>query len=280
MRVLIVEDDESWRKIFRLILESEGADPTFSSWQDAVTKLVAGHSYDLLALDLFEGDEPYPSGLHLLSAVGKLERSIPVIAFTAERKPTCVVLRALFQYGIVDYFEKESFSDREFRAALRRIGKREERALDLARCICGRFHLAASEITHRRQGRPTITIGDEYDAQDLLRCLLNAYFDDVRPEEWVPSYAGGSARMDFLLPNEKIVVELKMTRASLKQNDVVDQLIVDTVRYRNHPQCGTLICLVYDPGQVIRNVNGFETDIAKQSTRDFRVIPIVVPRAA
>jgi CheY-like chemotaxis protein len=280
MRVLVIEDDERWRKIFRQILESEGADPTFSSWDEALARLAAGHSYDLLILDLFEGDEPYPSGLRFLTELGKLGKSMPTIAVTAGTKTTTTVVRSLFHHGIVDYFVKESFSDGEFRASIRKIGKSEERALDLARGICARFHLVASELTHRRQGRPTITIDDEYDAQDLLRSLLNAYFDDVRPEEWVPSYAGGSARVDFLLQNELIVIELKMTRSTLKQSDVVDELIIDTVRYKKHAKCKTLICLVYDSRQIIRNVGGFEADIAGQSTHDFRVVPIVVPRVA
>ena len=28
-------------------------------------------------------------------------------------------------------------------------------------------------------------------------------FDDIRPEEYTPSYAGGSSRIDFLLKDEK-----------------------------------------------------------------------------
>ena len=38
------------------------------------------------------------------------------------------------------------------------------------------------------------------------------YFDDIRAEEWTPSYAGKCARVDFLLKNEKIVIEVKKTR--------------------------------------------------------------------
>jgi hypothetical protein len=33
---------------------------------------------------------------------------------------------------------------------------------------------------------------DEYDVQDLLYALLRIFFDDVRPEEWTPSFAGKS----------------------------------------------------------------------------------------
>ena len=55
-------------------------------------------------------------------------------------------------------------------------------------------------------------IKDEYDVQDLLNALLRLNFDDVRPEEYTPSYAGSSTRVDFLLKKEKIVIEVKKTR--------------------------------------------------------------------
>ena len=83
---------------------------------------------------------------------------------------------------------------------------------------------------------------DEYDVQDLLHALLRIFFKDIRPEEWVPSYAGSSSRMDFLLHQEEIVIEVKMTRDGLKQKELVDQLLIDIARYEKHPGCKTLIC--------------------------------------
>ena len=73
------------------------------------------------------------------------------------------------------------------------------RALDTVLLTCDRFHQVASQLTQRRQGRPTLEIHDEYDVQNLLHAILRLHFDDIRPEEWTPSYAGGAARMDFLL---------------------------------------------------------------------------------
>jgi REase_DpnII-MboI len=55
-------------------------------------------------------------------------------------------------------------------------------------------------------------IDDEYDLQYVFGALLALASDDVRPEEWTPSYAGGSARVDFLLKDENVVLELKRTR--------------------------------------------------------------------
>jgi hypothetical protein len=83
-----------------------------------------------------------------------------------------------------------------------------------------RFHRVAQQLTKRRESRPTLLINDEYDVQDLFRALLWIEFDDVRPEQWTPSYAGGSAKMDFLLKKEQVVIEVKKTRATLGEKEV------------------------------------------------------------
>ncbi len=104
-------------------------------------------------------------------------------------------------------------------------------------------------------------IEDEYDVQDLLCALLKLHFKDVRPEEWTPSYAGGSNRMDFLLKEEQIAIEVKMTRKSLIDKEIGDQLIIDIAKYKNHPNCKTLYCFIYDPDALIRNPKGLSSDL-------------------
>ena len=118
-------------------------------------------------------------------------------------------------------------------------------------------------LRRRHSYRPTLEIGDEYDVQDLLNALLRLHFDDVRPEEWTPSYAGGNNRMDFLLKDEEIAIEVKMTRDGLKDKEVGDQLLVDIEKYQAHPNCKRLYCFVYDPDWHIRNPRGLEKDLSK-----------------
>ena len=55
----------------------------------------------------------------------------------------------------------------------------------------------------------TLDVQDEYDVQDLFHALLHIHFEDIRPEEWAPSFAGASSRMDFLLKQEQIIIEIK-----------------------------------------------------------------------
>ena len=61
------------------------------------------------------------------------------------------------------------------------------------------FHAVSKQLRRRYNNRPTLDIEDEYDVQDLLHSLLRIFFKDIRAEEWTPSYAGSSSRMDFLL---------------------------------------------------------------------------------
>lgn len=127
--------------------------------------------------------------------------------------------------------------------------------------ICDRFHLVARQLRSRHDNRETLDVEDEYDVQNLLHALLTLEFDDIRPEEWTPSYAGSGSRVDFLLKQEQIVIEAKKTRKGLGAKQIGEQLIVDIQRYQSHPDCRTLICFVYDPEGRIANPRGIENDL-------------------
>ncbi len=147
----------------------------------------------------------------------------------------------------------------------------------LVKKICSRFHLVANQLKTRHSNRESLVISDEYDVQDLLHALLHIYFDDIRPEEWTPNYAGGSSRVDFLLINEGIIIEVKKTRATLKAKDIGSELLIDSQRYRSHPDCKKLLCFVYDPDGWIANPRGLENDLNK-SEDDFEIVTLIVPK--
>jgi len=127
--------------------------------------------------------------------------------------------------------------------------------------LLDKFHLVSSRLSHRYNHRTSMRINDEHDVQDLLSALLAIEFDDIRIEERTPSYAGGASRMDFLLRDHRIVVEVKMTRASLTVADLGAELIVDIGRYGEHPYCNKLWCFIYDPGELIQNRRGLAADL-------------------
>ena len=83
--------------------------------------------------------------------------------------------------------------------------------------------------------------------------------------------------MDFLLPEIETVVETKMTRPNLSAKQLGEQLIIDIAKYKKHPACRTLFCLVYDPDGRISNPRGVENDL-KEDKDQMVVNVMIVPK--
>lgn len=150
--------------------------------------------------------------------------------------------------------------------------------LDVVEMVCSRFGRVVRQLRERHGGRPGFEVENEYDVQDLLHALLCVFFDDVRAEEHAPSYAGAASRIDFLLKQEQLGLETKMTRKGLAGKEVGEELLVDIGRFQSHPDCKALVCFVYDPKGYIKNPHGLEKDLSKRhSELDVRVL--VYPKA-
>lgn len=142
--------------------------------------------------------------------------------------------------------------------------------------LCEKFHVIARQLRSRYNNRDTLDVKDEYDVQNLFHALLKLDFEDIRPEEWTPSYAGKCSRMDFLLKREQIVIEIKKSRRQLTAKEIGSQLIEDIVRYKAHQDCKILMCFVYDPEGLIANPKGIENDLSKDS-KELSVKVIIKP---
>jgi hypothetical protein len=206
--------------------------------------------------------------LHELDAE-LLRRAIETVLETQEIARASVLHHAL-RRAVSDQIESQL--ERTWQ-----LGRETQDAMQIVENLCRGFHLFAKQLLVRHAKRSTLQMTDEYDVQDAMHALLRLHFEDVRPEEWTPSYAGKSTRMDFVLKREQVVVEVKMTRKSLKQKEVVKQLTEDKERYRVHPDCRALICFVYDPGAYCDNPAALEDDVSV-SSGDFRVAVIVNPK--
>ena len=132
---------------------------------------------------------------------------------------------------------------------------------------------AMHPLTHRRKNAQVLLFSNEYDVQDLLHALLRPWVADIRPEEFTPSYAGSSTRMDFLLPAHRLVIELKFIRDRTHAKKVGAELIVDIEHYRKHPKCQILWCVVYDPNHYLTNAEGLCSDLSgKRSSQDGELV--------
>ncbi len=153
----------------------------------------------------------------------------------------------------------------------------KQRAIQFIKDLCKRFPQVAKRICTEYRGKKLLEIVDEYDVQHLFHALLAIQFDDIRAEDVNSSYAGATSRVDFLLKQEKIVIEIKKTRKNLKDKEIGEQLIIDMKRYSQSQDCETLFCFVYDPEQLISNPYGLEKDINGRHD-DLDVIIVIAPK--
>lgn len=203
--------------------------------------------------------------LYLQQEYGKVSMVSDFKKSIDEDKKTCYIRTLYFQLGILEAIEKiqPKIVNIDFDLIISNIIEH--------------FNACAIQLKRRHAGRNTLIISDEYDVQDLLHALLKLHFSDVRPEEWTPSYAGNSNRMDFLLKEAHIAIEVKMTRDNLKDKEIGEQLIIDIAKYQQHPDVDTLYCFVYDPNTILHNPVGLENDLNKLSTDNFSVKVFVRP---
>lgn len=131
-------------------------------------------------------------------------------------------------------------------------------AVGLLRKIGNRFHAVARQLRHRHDGRSTLEVEDEYDAQDVVHALLCLEFDEIRRETWQPGYAGGTAHTYFVAPRDRVIIEVKKTRQGVGAKEITSQLEYDTQYYWTHPDCQIVFCFVYDPEARVGDPYGLE----------------------
>ncbi len=134
--------------------------------------------------------------------------------------------------------------------------------IELLEKIFKKFHRCYRQLLIRHNQRDTLKITDEYDVQDLLHAILKLHFDDVRAEVSTPKYAGGNSRIDFILNEHDVAIEVKKTRNNLKDKEIGEELLIDIARYQqSYSKIKLLICFVYDPEELIINPIGLESDL-------------------
>ena len=144
-------------------------------------------------------------------------------------------------------------------------------ALEKIELLCNKFHTFVKKLNSRND-IGTIDTQNEYDVQQLLYALLSLFFDDIRKEEFTPSHAGSFSRIDILLKNEQIGIEIKKTRKKLIDKKIGEELIDDIEKYQMHKDCKKLICFIYDPDEILSNPNGIINDLNKKHQEFVKII--------
>jgi|SRR5699024_5940557 len=131
-------------------------------------------------------------------------------------------------------------------------------------------------LQHRRPEWPIgEAIKDERELQVVVEALLRTLFDDVRPEDYVPSRGGANSRVDFVLPEVGVVVETKMTRSSMSSKQLGEELFIDAGRYPTHPDCEAILAYVYDPERRLVNPRGIERDLTMKTASGLSFLCVI-----
>lgn len=151
---------------------------------------------------------------------------------------------------------------------------------EVVRDVLNNFSNAIQKIiSGRRLNHPDFKIEDEYDVQDISYVILKSIFPNLREEDPIPKVGGKSTKIDLILREEKILIEVKMIKEKdSNETHFIEQLKVDFESYHECKWLRKLFCFVYDPYKKTRDISNFN-DLNGERTKgehNFNVEVIVV----
>lgn len=138
---------------------------------------------------------------------------------------------------------------------------------------------SATILQDRRDDRPDFEISCEQDFQDLFFALIKPIFPTAISEEPIPQHATKSKKIDFVIPEMSLAIELKYVRDERHAKNLSDELKVDIESYHKHPDCTRMKTIVWDEQRLITDRSNFEGDLTGPRTidgSDFQVETIVL----
>jgi hypothetical protein len=138
-----------------------------------------------------------------------------------------------------------------------------------------KFTSASKSLSERRKGKPTISLDDEYDIQDVLHVILRPHFPTIKIEEVV---SGNDTekflKIDFVVSDLKVAVECKCIRDIKHARSITKELNDDIQTYHRHQDCNYLIFFVYDQDLLISNPDTLEKNYTNEQTFGTRKMKI------
>jgi hypothetical protein len=147
---------------------------------------------------------------------------------------------------------------------------------DLIKKLVNKTSKAIQPLMTRRKNSSVIKFDNEYDYQDFLHSMLIPWVRDIRTEEYTPKYVGTNKRVDFLLKDHKIFIEVKYARDKSHAKKLGDELAIDIHHYRSHTECLFLVAVIFDPNRHIVNPDGFAVDLSKKYSSGNKEIDVKV----
>lgn len=102
---------------------------------------------------------------------------------------------------------------------------------------------------------------NESEIQNFIYSLLRALFASVEFEDPTEKKCGTSNRLDFVIKDHKIIIEVKYVRDQTHGKKVADELAADYLRYGKSPYGKTIMNYIYDPNKAIGNQVSFKKQL-------------------
>lgn len=165
----------------------------------------------------------------------------------------------------------------DLEAALLKIRYMNKPAEEVIRDILYHFSNAVQKITKdRRKDHFAYVISDEYDVQDILYVILKSVFPTLRDEDPIPKVGAKSTKIDLILREENILIEVKMIKTGdSNETHFIEQLKVDFESYHECKWLSKLFCFVWDPFKKTRDVANFR-DLNGSRTKGGHVFDVEV----
>jgi len=144
--------------------------------------------------------------------------------------------------------------------------------------VFSKFHNAAKILERNRKGCSSFSINNEYDVQLLIYSLLSVQFEHIRIEEPTGSHAGSASKMDFVLDEEKTIIEIKYSFEGHIDKEIGNELLIDIAKYENVKKYSKFFCFIYDPNNNLRNASILKKDLEEHKKEDFEIIIIIEPK--
>ncbi|OHB60277.1 MAG: hypothetical protein A2167_02310 [Planctomycetes bacterium RBG_13_46_10] len=104
---------------------------------------------------------------------------------------------------------------------------------------------------------------DEPELQNFIYSVLRAMFMSVEFEDPTEKMCGKFNRLDFVLKDHKIIIEIKYVRDKTHAKKISEELSVDYLRYKQSPYGQTIINYIYDPNNHITNHGLYKKQLNK-----------------
>lgn len=182
---------------------------------------------------------------------------------------------ALSEYSLqandpIDLIVLEDFYKKELATQITKTQYVNKSAKDLIIGALEEFSNGVIKITKdRRKDHQEFSINDEYDVQDLLYLIFKTIFPTLKEEDPTPRVGIKSNRIDLILREEGILIEVKMIKEKdSNEKKFIEELKVDIQSYYECKWLKHLICFVYDPFCKTRDKQNFFDLNGMQTIKD------------